>query len=65
MQDEEVDEPKKEQGVPVVKRRHARPLELDSDEEEEEEKEQSGNEEELGSEQEESKNTKVSNSDQV
>ncbi|XP_026801519.3 histone-lysine N-methyltransferase SETD1B-A [Pangasianodon hypophthalmus] len=69
MQDEEVDEPQKEQGVPVVKRRHARPLELDSDddeeqEEEEEEEEISGNMEELVSEQEERDQAKISISDQ-
>ncbi|MCJ8735373.1 hypothetical protein PDJAM_G00246160 [Pangasius djambal] len=69
MQDEEVDEPQKEQGVPVVKRRHARPLELDSDdeeeqEEEEEEEEISGNMEELVSEQEERDQAKISNTDQ-
>lgn len=68
VEDEDVDEPQKEQGVSVVKRRHARPQELDSDEEdeEEEEEENSGNVEKLGSKQEESKKTNiVLHSDQV
>lgn len=58
-----MNELKTNQGVPVVKRRHARPLELDSDEEEEEEEEEK--KEELGSEQDENDETKISNSDQV
>lgn len=69
IQNEEVDKPRKEQGVPVVKRRHARPLELDSEEDEEQEEEEkeenSGIVEELGSEQEDSKKPKNSNSEQV
>ncbi|KAK3566054.1 hypothetical protein QTP86_025036, partial [Hemibagrus guttatus] len=59
MQDEEANEPQKETGVSVVKRRHARPLDLDSDEEEEEVK-NSGNVDA----QEESKKTNISNTDQ-
>lgn len=66
MQNEEAIEPQKEPGASVVKRRHARPLELDSDEEEEQEEEEeevknSGNVEE----QEESKKTNISNTDEV
>ncbi|KAF5897852.1 histone-lysine N-methyltransferase SETD1B-A-like, partial [Clarias magur] len=74
VQDEEVEEPQTEQDGPVVKRRHARPLELESDEdsdeeqteeeEEEEEEENYGNAEELGSEQEKSKKTIFFNTDQ-
>ncbi|KAG7332049.1 hypothetical protein KOW79_003883 [Hemibagrus wyckioides] len=64
MQNEEAIEPQKEPEVSVVKRRHARPMELDSDEEEEQEEEEeevktSGNVEE----QEESKKTNISNTD--
>lgn len=58
--------PQMEQGVPVVKRRHARPLELDSDDEEEQEDEENPeNVLELCSEQRESKKTKITNTDQV
>lgn len=67
--DEEADEPQKEPGVSEIKRRHARPLELESDEEEEQEEEKemknSGNEKKLGSEQEENKKRNISNTDQV
>lgn len=65
MQDEKVDQPHKKQGVSVVKRRHARPLELDSDEEEEEEEENPENVDELESEQEESQKTMILNTYQV
>ncbi|TSO88075.1 Histone-lysine N-methyltransferase SETD1B-A [Bagarius yarrelli] len=72
MQDEEADKPQKEQGVSAVKRRHARPLELDSDDEEEQdekqteenEEEDSGNKEKFGLEQEECRNTNIANTDQ-
>ncbi|KAK2840683.1 hypothetical protein Q7C36_012262 [Tachysurus vachellii] len=66
--DEEAEEPRKEPGVSEIKRRHARPLELESDEEEEQEEEEemknSENEEKLGSEQEENKTRNISNTDQ-